>query len=110
MIFAINLVTTLFSVIGLIAFAISLPRGPSKLVLAIQTRDRISFVEGFTWNAEWENSTNEWNRIGGKLVSLDKRELNELTMTYPQNLNRTDTETFSSRINLSKIIEENISF
>ena len=106
-IFVFNLTTTLFTAIGLVAFAVSLPRGPSKVVLAIQTRDRISFVEGFTWNAEWENSTNEWNRIGGKLISLDKKVLNEVTMTFPQNLNRSNTDAFSSRTNLSDIAEEN---
>ena len=103
----INLITTLFTIGGLIAVAVTLPAGPSKVVLAIQTRDRVNFVEGFTWNKEWDSSTNEWNMINGKLVSLDKRMLKEVSMSYPQNLNTSETDVFCSRTKVSNWTEEN---
>ena len=104
--FALNLITTLSTLLGLIVLAVRFPVGPSKVVLAIQTRDRINFVDGFTWSPDWEASTNHWTWGNGTLNSLDGKTLEEIVMKYPHNLNKKNISGFCSRTTLGQIIEE----
>ena len=104
---AVNLLSILATVVGLVALVIAgiFPPAPSKIVLSIQTRDRVNFVEGLTWTKKWSSSSNEWHLKNGSFVSFDNLTLKEFVSQYPQNAKSSENTTIFLKTNVTSLTE-----
>ena len=104
----VNMFTTLATVLSLAALVYPsvFPPGPSKIVLSIQTRDRVDFVDGLTWTQKWNRSSNEWSLNNGSFVSLDNITLKETFSEYPQNSKSSENSTIFLKTTVSGRTEE----
>ena len=103
---AVNVLSIIATFASLLTMMTSVfPHGPSKIVLSIQTRDRVSFVEGLTWTQKWNSSSNEWDLKNGSFVSLDNITLKEFVSQYPQNAKSSENTTIFLKTNVSSLTE-----
>lgn len=103
-----NMLTILATFFSLGALVIPgvFPPGPSKIVLSIQTRDRVNFVEGLSWTSVWNRSSNEWDLTNGSFVSLDNISLKEVILQYPQNAKNSENDTIFLKLNITSVTEK----